>query len=218
MSPRFLDGMVLAATAADDRAGAAGVVGLSSALGTALEAAMTEMAALDRSARRARVHRLTAALRAVPTDASPPPAVRALLAVDMPPEIGRAWAASAAPVRRGFRLGAALRATLRRLAAPTTEGAEAAERAAAAELTERAPERHRERLTVWATRLAVGADPARVLGALVLGAASASPDVASPGVALPGAGLGDGTSRPWRRIGRELGLAWALTEADRWRA
>jgi hypothetical protein len=185
--------MTLAATAREDRDGAAAAGGLSPDLGAALAGRLEALAQLDRTRRRAEVRRLAASLRRVPSDAALPPRAAALLATHVPREVGQRWLAGAPRIRRGFSASASLRASLRRLAAPADPAAETDERAAAARVDADAPA-HAARLRGWAARLARGADEARVLGALALGAA--------------GADGGDARSRPWRRIGRELARAW----------
>lgn len=205
MRDAFLDGMMLAATALDDRDGSAARAGLSEPLAAALGARLESLGARDETQRRREVRRLAGTLRRVPEDADLPARAAALLAADVPREVGRRWAASAPKVRRGFAPQAALKTTLRRLAASADPRAADAERAAAAHLDDPARDapdddaaRREARLRAWAERLSPGEDdPMRVLGALALGAR--------------GEGGGDGTSRGWRRVGRELARVWEAT-------
>ncbi len=192
MTPGFLDGMLLAATAADDPSGAAALAGLAPGLARALRARALELAARPTEARREEISRLAGELRAVDPAAELPPAAQPILAAALPRDVGRRWAASAPPVRRGFRVHPALRATLRRFAYPSKPGAEDAELAAA--------ETADPRLRPWAARLAGREEPARVLGALALGAT--------------GDLRGDADSARWRRIGAELASVWGSP----WRA
>jgi len=182
----LLDGMVLAATTADDQDGAEATPGLAPSLAAAFEARTVALSKLGTEPRHAEVRRMAARLGAVDPRADLPARARAILAGSLPRALGRKWASQAPPVRRGFRVDPGLKATLRRLAGATDQAAHARELDAA--------EGADPRLKVWAERLANGADPARVLGALALGAA--------------GDLVGDARSRPWRRIGAELKLAW----------
>lgn len=187
VTPGFVDGMLLAATATGDREGSAAGPGLAPGLAGALDAHAAAVAELPTPARRARIRALAASLRAVDPAADVPPRVRGLLAAAVDREVGRRWAAEAPPVRRGYSLHPTLKATLRRLAQPSADGAAEAERAAAAHAD--------PRLRPWAEHLADDpGDATRVLGALALGAA--------------GDRVGDATSHPWRRIGAELAEVW----------
>lgn len=187
MTPGFLDGMLLAATVAGDRDGAAAGPGLAPGLARRLAERLGALAAKPTDARREEVRRIAGELRAVAPSAELPPAARAILAPGLPRELGRRWAANAPPVRRGYRVHPALRATLRRLAGPSDPSARAKELAAAD-----APD---ERLRAWAARLTgPGDEPERVLGALALGGR--------------GERIGDATSRRWRAIGAELASVW----------
>lgn len=186
MTPGFLDGMLLAATAADDRAGEMATAGLAPGLAEALRARARELSARPSEARRDEVRRLAGELRAIASSADLPPAARSILAPALPRELGRRWAASAPPVRRGFRVHPALRATLRRYAKPAAADARAKELTAAEDAD--------PRLAPWAERLAAHEEPERVLGALALG--------------VRGDTVGDATSNPWRRIGAELASVW----------
>ncbi|MCB9593212.1 MAG: hypothetical protein H6719_10810 [Sandaracinaceae bacterium] len=186
MTPGFLDGMLLAATAADDRGAAQARPGLAAGLSRALEARASRLEALDADARRAEVRRLAGGLRAIDESAELPARARAILAPALPLPVGRKWAAHAPPVRRGFRVHPDLKATLRRFAEPCDPGARAAELEAAASAD--------ARLHRWVERCGPGESPERVLGALALGAS--------------GDTRGDATSNPWRRIGAELAAVW----------
>ncbi len=186
LEEELLDGMVLAATAADDRDGALAAPGLTPALARTWAARLDALSRLDTDARRAEVRRLAGRLRPIAPSADLPVRARAILASSVPRALGRKWASQAPPVRRGLRIDPSLKATLRRLAGPTNRDAEAQELDAAKDAD--------PRLSPWAEPLAQGADPARVLGALALGAA--------------GDTVGDSRSRSWRRIGAELKLVW----------
>ena len=200
----FLDGMTLAAVAQDDRDGTAAAPGLSPALATKLRDRLAALDALDRTRRRAELRRIAARLEEVPVDADLPARAASLLVADVPREVGMAWAARAPKVRRGFGVTPGLRSTLRRLAAPADPTAEARERSAAARVDADLPDRA-DALRRWARRLAGDADAnassSRVLGALALGAR--------------GEAGGDGTSRPWRRLGRALAEVWAHAREER---
>lgn len=187
VSTAFFDGMALAATAQGDRDGAGARGGLAPSLAEPFEARMRSLAALDRTQRRREVKRLAEQRRAVAEDADLPPRARALLAADVPKEVGRAWLA-ASPVRPGFRVTPGLKATLRRLAAPAEPDAVADEEAAAARAEAHV---HAAALRRFAQKLG---GERRVLGALLLGAERRLG--------------GDATSRAWRRIGHELRVAW----------
>lgn len=180
MRPGFIDGLVLAAFTTDDSDGASVRGGLAPGLARALEERLQALAGLERAERRAQVGTLADRLRPVRGNASLPARAAAILATEVPLELGRAWAAGAPKVRRGFRVSPPLKATLRRLALPSSPGAQSAERAAAAT--------DDERLARWAPHL--DADIERVRGALVLGAR--------------GDEAGDDRSRAWRRVGAEL--------------
>ncbi|MEZ4339422.1 MAG: hypothetical protein R3B82_22595 [Sandaracinaceae bacterium] len=186
MTPGFLDGMLLAATAADDPSGERAAPGLAPGLAAAFAARAAELSARTSEARRDEIRRLAGELRAIAPSAELPPAARAILAPALPRELGRRWAASAAPVRRGFRVHPALRATLRRFATPASVDARAEELEAAATAD--------PRLVPWGARWSRGEEPERVLGALALGAR--------------GETVGDATSNPWRAIGAELAAVW----------
>ena len=199
--------MVLAATATEDRDGSASD-GLGGHLASALRERMAALEAMDRGGRRAHVRSIASGLTALPPNAALPSRAAAILAADLPRAERERPARDATEVRRGFRVTAGLKATLRRLAAPHDPGAPERERAAATEVGSSA---HAEVLRRWAGRLAHGEDEPRVLGALGLGWAAA-------GVADDHAGAGDGTSRPWHRIGRELAEACAIRSERPWRA
>lgn len=201
MTPAFVDGMVLAATATEDRDGSA-AAGLGSALATRLRERMAALEAMDRTGRRAHVRRIASGLTAIAPSAALPPRAAAILAADLPRADRGPIAREAPEVRRGFRVTAGLKATLRRLAALDDPGAAERERAAALE------DGVDEALQRWAPRLAHGADEARVVGALSLGSKAAREASAT----------GDTISRPWRRIGAELAEARAIRSERPWRA
>lgn len=188
MSPAFVDGMCLVAIARGDRDGSA-AAGLGARLSAALGDALAAHAQSDERTRRNAVRGWAEALGAVAEQNDLPAPARALLAADVPRELGRRWMAEASPVRRGFRSTAGLRATLRRyVGAPDPDAAER-ERAAGEALDGDARAR-------WQA-LGLGTDT-RVLGALALGADSfGQGDEAG----------GDAHSRLWRRVGRSIAQA-----------
>ena len=188
MDARFIDGLVLAAIVADQPSSGVASGGLAPGLERALRARLDALAGLGREERREEVTRLAASVRPIDARAALLPRAGAILASDVPKELGRKWVAHAPPVRRGFRVSAPLKATLRRLAVPSNRRVERNEREAASRAT--------QTQIAWASRL--GADEERIRGALVLGA--------------EGDRVGDAISNPWRRIGSELaeveGAAW----------
>jgi hypothetical protein len=194
--------MVLAATATEDRDGGA-AAGLGAPLAARLRERMAALEAMDRAARRSAVRRVASGLTAIPKDAALPPRAAAILAADRP-RADRERAARHAPeVRRGFRVSAGLKATLRRLAAPGDPRAAESEREAARRALELDPGAEAA-LRRWTDRLSGAGDEDRVRGALLLG--------------MTEPGGGDATSRPWRRIGEELAEACAIRSEREWRA
>ena len=209
LSQGLLDGMVLAATIQDDAGGERALPGLADGLARALRERTEALAESDSTTRRSAIRDITGRLRAVAQSAQLPTRARAILAPEMPRAIGRKWASQAPPVRRGFRVAPALRATLRRLATPTDPAAHAEELSFA--------EHADRRLRPWAERLAQeeNQDPARVLGALGLGAQPKSRPCGDAPTDQPVRGqYGDQNSNRWRQIGAELAMVWESA----WRA
>jgi hypothetical protein len=194
MSSELVDGMLLAAAAQGD-GGRAAIAGLAPGLARRFSAAIRELDALERGHRHARLRATVAKLAAIPTDARLPPRAAAVLAPEVPREIGARWMASAPPVRRGFRVHRSLKTSLRRLAASEEHDAEKNERAEFSRI-DRAIS---ARLDPIARQLAPS-DRERALGALALG--------------MRGVMGGDERSRRWRAIGRELSIVWS----EAWRA
>ncbi|MGE0790661.1 MAG: hypothetical protein AB7S26_33615 [Sandaracinaceae bacterium] len=190
MTRGFLDGLCLAATIASDRDGSKVSRGLSPGLSRALDAALTE--ARERGTK-TEVARWAASIAPVGTEPDLWPAALAILAPDVPRALGASWARAAPPVRRGFRVEPALRATLRRRAGAPDPDARSAEREAGRALLASDPDGdHNHRCVAIAASLAT-ADVERAVGAVALGAR--------------GDGGGDAVSRGWRRAGVALRLA-----------
>lgn len=195
--------MTLAALAQDDRNGAAVEPSLARPLARRLRDRLEALTAQDPDERRTEVHRLAATLRRLPSEPDLPPRVLGLLASDAPRRTGRRWLELAPRPRRGFFASASLKASLRRLAAPDDPHAGTKEQVAAPKDLALGTAPNAARLHAWATRLSRHEDRQRVLGALVLGA---SPPGADDREEVRESG--DARSRTWRRIGRELALAW----------
>ena len=141
-SQRFIEGYLLAASIADDAANEA-AAGLFDTLRREMLTAAARLAELSHDVRRSEVRRIASQLREPPrADAALPARARALLARDVPKDVGRIWLAAAPAPRRGFVASAALREVLRRAsrAAPRTSDSErdAKERGAGREVLARA--------------------------------------------------------------------------------
>jgi hypothetical protein len=119
----FLDGLALAATLAGDRGGAA-APGLAADLAAAVESKLEALRALEGKARERAIAAMAAGLRpSIDPGATLPARAAAILAPEVPREVGARWIDGAPPPRAGFRAHASLRATLRRLARRDTESA-----------------------------------------------------------------------------------------------
>lgn len=141
-SSRAVEGFLLAATVAEDDSVESARHGLAARPAAQVSGAAERLRAMDGSARRSEVRRIAAILREPPAaDAQVPPRARALLAREMPRDIGRLWLAAAPPPRRGFVAAPALRDVLRRAARcsrPHDEATAARERGAGREVLARA--------------------------------------------------------------------------------
>lgn len=127
-----IDGFVLAATVAEDRGATAAIDALADALRTPVKSRADAIAALDGAARAKELRRIAASLRPIPRPdggEALPPRARAILAVDVPKDLGAHWIAGAPPPRRGFAASPALRGVLARIASqPSRQEAETAAR------------------------------------------------------------------------------------------
>ncbi len=191
-----MDGVVLAAMVHDDRDGVA-LAGLSPALAEAVRSRLATLEAMPRERRHQAVRALIRKSTFIASPEDVPARAGAILAADVPAEVGRRWARAAPPVRRGFEVSRSLKLSLRRLAPEGGPDTSAEDVAAALELDRLPPERAAAVRRV-AERL--GADAERAVGGLVLGAR--------------GRGDGDSTSRRMRRLGLELALVWELADTD----
>ena len=207
MSGGFIDGLLYAALASDDRRAA--IERLEPELADALSERLDAYEAGDRSARRAELAEIAARLSTISPDAELPERARAILAPDVEPaEAGARWLSPSAKPRPGFIASPSLRRTLRAFAKPSEPNAAERERATEQKLDAT----RRDALRRWAEPIANGHDLARVIGALYLGCETATRGIdAEVG--------GDSTSRPWRTIGRDIARAHlALGLGDRtWR-
>jgi hypothetical protein len=93
------EGFALAATVRDDRAPP--VERLAGPRAVEVERVLSELRTAERHLRRARILAIADRLKPPPLEAPENARVRALLATEVPRELGRAWLA-AAPTRRGF--------------------------------------------------------------------------------------------------------------------
>jgi hypothetical protein len=123
-------GFALAAAAHDDRAGERALPGLARDVAAGACALARGVAQLDRAARRRWVRDLLVAR--APLDlssvATHPARARALLASEVPREIGRAWLAAAPAPRAGYVPGPRLLALLRALRTSRDDEAHGGER------------------------------------------------------------------------------------------
>ena len=141
-SQRFIEGYLLAASIADDASNEA-AAGLCDALRKEALSASARLAELPHDVRRSELRRIATQLREPPrADTELPPRALALLARDVPKDVGRIWLAAAPAPRRGFVASGALREVLRRASrrprADASPEREAKERGAGREVLARA--------------------------------------------------------------------------------
>jgi hypothetical protein len=116
-SQRMIEGFLLAAAIAEDAAGEIARVALAPAAAKAAARAAERLETLDAGVRRQELRRIAASLRPPPSeDAVLTARARAVLARDMPKEIGRMWLGTSPATRRGWSASRALRETVRRAA------------------------------------------------------------------------------------------------------
>ncbi len=222
-----VDGFLLASTVADVDAADVARAGATQPVSARIRERAAALQAVDPSERRTRLRQIAAMLRE-PTsaDAQMPARARALLAREMPRDVGRIWLLTAGPVRRGFGAGPGLRDVVRRTARqarPDDAGTAAHERGVGREILARAlrgrAEDERARLLgklgpdEAAAVLALeplladdGTEPIVVLlgAATALRGADRTRVAGAVALGFRGDGGGAGPSVAWRRAGREI--------------